>query len=351
LPNGAIVLVERHPQAKSLYLHLFVSSQTTLETPETHGLHHLLEHLEAKGRDREVDRELELHGALLTAETFRDATAYTINLRPTDLSLGLRAISSVMQLGPVTKEQVSREAEIIRQEQALEDVTTQISVDAWRLAYGDQGLDPSGDLDVISHATPEALAKLHGAEFVGPNLVLLVVGNVDLDATTRSAAAVLSGAAPGASVGAPMRTATADVPVGAGRAVALRVTDFNSSQTASRLAAAFGLASRLTDAFVTYTPSQRGGLIIFGSTSEGDVRTDIATVRAQDLFATGRALAKAWLNSQIGAESTGFLRGLLLSQGAGVRPETMTDNLSSMTVADFAAAVQEWKGSRSVSIP
>src|SRR5579862_2564739 len=74
LDNGAVVEVERDRTAKRLAIQLLVSSRSTPDTPTTYGYRHLLEHLEAPGRDVTLDKRLETRGGFLTAETLRDAT-------------------------------------------------------------------------------------------------------------------------------------------------------------------------------------------------------------------------------------------------------------------------------------
>ncbi len=353
LTNGAVVLVERDRTAKRLAIQLFVSAQGTLETASTHGLRHLLEHLEAPGRDHDLDRRLETRGAFLTAETLRDATVYSLSLRPADLEFGLHAVSDVMELGPVSHEDIVREAEIIRQEQALEELPARLSEAAWRTAYGDDGLDPSGDPDVIAAASPEQIAKLHHEEFQGGNLVLVITGDVDLDQATVSASDLLKNIPAGSEAPMAMRrghgggsTAAAE-----GEARAALVTDFNSMQTAARLAAALGMASELEGSFVTYTPSQRGGLILVGTTGRSSgLGSRIDKIDPAVIFSLGRSLARHWVDRQIGPGADGFLRGLLLVQGAGVRPETMLDNLKQMTPDDFRAAVSAFRMPTAVEV-
>lgn len=353
LSNGAVVLVQREPAAKQLTLSLFVSSRTANEQPATHGLRHLLEHLEARGRDGDIDQKLESQGAFLTAETLRDTSVFTIVTRPSDLTLGLESMADVMALGTVTHENIVHEAAIIRQEQALAEVPARLSQAAWRAAYGDEGLDPSGDPDVIEHASPEQIADLHRRLFVGPDLVLVISGNVDVEGTTKRAANLLSTATPAKVADLAMRTGHGGqaTTTGGGEAVAALVSDFNSLATAASLAAACGIASEVDDSFLTYTPSERGGLIIVGSTGHvPDLAGKVQAIDAASIFAIGRSLARRWVEVQIGPENDGFLRGLLLVQGAGIRPETMLQNLDSMSVDDFKAALDGFKGTRAVTV-
>jgi predicted Zn-dependent peptidase len=354
LGNGAVVLIERDASSKQLSVQLFVSAQDSPETPSTHGLRHLMEHLEAPGRDGTLDRRVEARGGFITAQTLRDATVFSLSLRPSDLEFGLRSMSEIMELGPVGHDDISREAAIIRQEQALERSPEKLSEAAWEAAYGDQGLDPSGNPDVIAAATPEQVAKLHRDSFQGRNLVLVIKGDVDLDAATAAGSEILKSSPSGPPPVFKMREghagkASADT---AGEARGALVTDFNSVQTAARLAAALGIASELEGAFVTYTPSQRGGLILIGiSGGAQDLAQRIDKIVPARIEAIGRTLALRWVDRQIGSASNGFMRGLLLVQGAGVQPETMIQNLKDMRSDDFAKGFQAFRSPNAVEVP
>ncbi|HWD41502.1 MAG TPA: insulinase family protein [Fimbriimonas sp.] len=353
LPNGAIVLVQKEPTVKGLVMQLFVSAQTAPDSPKTSGLRHLMEHFIAKGRTGTLDKRLETNGAFLTAETLRDMIVFTLKLRPADLKLGMSAVADIMQMGEIKPEDIAKETQIIREEQALEQPSSILAAEAWKLAFGDSGIDPEGDPDVIGSATAEQLRLLHRSSFVGPNLVLVVSGNVDLDEATQAAAATLTTVPPAKISPLPLRigkagTGSADV---SGEARAVTAPNFNSELTSARLAAAFGIASEIPDSFVTYTPSERGGLIIVGETSDSTTLDKrLSKMDPATIFATGRSLARQWVKQQIAPDSDGYLRGMLIAQSSGLRPETMLDNLNRMTVEDFNAAVAEFQGRNAVAV-
>ncbi len=181
LPNGASVIVERMPGAKTLSVELFSSSRGTEETPLTNGLRHLLEHLIARGPKGDIDERLETAGGFLQAETLREAMTFKLSLPPGQLSFGLKVIEQLMQMPVITTDAIQHEALIIAQEAALRSNASIFSAAAWSQSYGERGLDVVGNLDVIRNATPEMLAKIHQVQFSGPNLSIAVVGDVELD--------------------------------------------------------------------------------------------------------------------------------------------------------------------------
>jgi predicted Zn-dependent peptidase len=355
LPNGATVLVERVPGAKTVWTRLFLSSRGAEDTPATHGQRHLLEHLVAVGRDGRIDERLEREGATLLAQTHRDATEFAVDAPLAKLDLALEALSEMLRLRPVAQEEINREVGILRQEGALLEVPTRLSSAAWRVAYGDLGLDPFGDLAAMQRATPASIAELHRRLCVGPNLVIVVAGDIDLDKATAAAAAIVR-TAPKVEVKSATRpageTGRNHQAVGYGEARAVPVPSYSDPKTTATLAAAFAIASDVDGAFVTYTPSGRPGLIVLGRAGENSgLGSKIAGADAASLWPRAKPLATRWLRAQTddpGANAS--LRGLLLAQSVDYTPDRIKEAISELTYAQFAAAVDTIKGERVVTV-
>jgi predicted Zn-dependent peptidase len=354
LPNGAVIFAEHVPRADRLIVQLFVGNRNVATDTLTNGRRHLLEHLSALGRNRDLDTKLESQGAFLTAETLRDATVYQISLRPDDLNLAGEAIRSLFQLGDISTDDIKKEAEVIRQEVALESTYHALSRVAWAAAYGNEGGDPLGDPDTIAATPPQALSELHAQEFVGSNLTLVISGPQGLDFMT-SAAKELMGPLPPKTLDMPsMRkflgggTSSVDRE---GEAVACEVPEWGSPRTSARLAAAFSIASSCDNSFVTYTPSLQGSLIVVGRTGEtSGLDQVIAGLSARNEFEIGRDLAKAWVKRQESVQANNTLTGLLISEGFGQKPEEVLENLDQMTLAQFAAALELFKSKDVVKV-
>jgi len=352
LPNGAVVLVTHRPTADKLIIQLAIADKNCPETATSNGQRHLLEHLMAKGVHKDVDRRLELRGAFLTAETDRDATVFTLNLKPGDLDLGLLAVSEISSLGEQTKEDIAKEAEIIREEVALEDEPRKFSIAAWKAAFGDGGLDPMGDPDRLAQVTPAQLSELHHTVFVGANVRLLIDGDVDLDAATKEARPVLE-LIPDASYKQTSRgrgtsgSASIDIE---GAARAAIVPGASLMETAASLAAALAVGAEIPGCFVTYTPTADYGLVIVGKVGDAhDMLHLIDTANPDQYFALGRSLAKEWvLNREAG--SLGTIRALMVAGDAASHPEDILENLSQMGVGDFRSAFAKFRPGKAVSV-
>lgn len=354
LPNGATILVERIPGARSLAIGLYASSRSAPDTPSTHGFRHLLEHLVATGKDGDLDHKLESAGGFMRARTLRDVIAFEMTLPAGGLNVGIDATRDILATQVKSAEVVTREAKILGEEEALRDPASRASEVAWRRVYGDGGLDPFGSLEAVSAATPAQLEKLRKTTFVASNLVLVIGGDVDLDAATKAATEVLGPMPTVKKTEAPRRIASptevsADVE-GAYRAIPVR--GYRDPATAAALAACLSLASELDRPTILYTPSGTPGLILVG-TLDGDAALAKALEEAkpQVLFERGRDLARRWVrNRMMEPEQIVAFRGMLMSEAIDLRPETMLENLDTMTYVSFAAALEGLRASSAIRV-
>ena len=354
LPNGATVLVERVPNATRLYTRLFLSARGAEDTPATHGLRHLLEHLLATGRDGRLDERLEREGAFLGPQTLRDAVEFDCDAPSGKLDLALGALGEMLRLRPLTQEAIGREVGVVRQEGALQSPSARLSTAAWRVAYGDAALAPFGDPEAMRRTTPAAMAELHRRLCAGPNLVIVVAGDVDLDKATAAAASVVR-AAPRLEARFSVRPEGKGGEAEAeayGEARALPVPAYDSPRTVAALAAALALASGVETAFVTYTPSGRPGLVIVGQTGENSgLGAKIDGANAASLWRRGRLLARLWLQRQTADPSANAsLRGLLLAQSPDYSPNGMRETIDKLTFPQFEAALAALKGPGAIRV-
>jgi len=354
LPNGAVILVEKIPAAKSLTMSLFVSSRGVSETYATNGYRHLIEHLAVKGRDGRLDTRLEAAGGFLSASTFRDVTAYEMTLPPGALKLGASAASEILRVPETDVEGIAREIKVIRQEGALRDDVALLTSAAWEKAYGERGLDAFGTVDRVSGARREDLARIQLAQLVGPNLAIVIAGNVDLDEATAAARDVLA-KFPKAAVkeSEPRKGSGGEVASDArGEARAALVGSFRETLTVATLAAGLAVGSELDDVFLSYTPSVDGGLVVVGRTTRNyGLGEAFDNAQPAALFERGRTLARRWLERQLAdPASLARVRGTLFVQGAALRPETMLENLRTMTFEDFKTGLARFGKAEAVIV-
>lgn len=354
LPNGAMVLIQRAPQARQTTVTLLAMTGGKRETPETHGRRHLLEHLLAKGESNGLDKRLEAKGGFLTAATTRDAMLIAIQSDPTDLGLALSGIREMLVAPTFTPEAIATEAKIIEQELLLTEAESSFFAKAWNLAYGDNGLDPYGSIESISSATPDDLKAIHRDLYRGSRVMLVVSGPVDVDQAMSLAKPLVVG------LPASPPEEFAPIPKGAagegsndrgfGECRGAIVGGLLEQDTLPAIAAAIALCSTHPEWRVTYTPSIQKGLVLVRTSIKGDLAPIIDTINDEELYRhweIGKALLPLWLANM---SADGALRGLLLRQEANLTPEKLLEQAKSMSFDQFKRGMDSFRRGRAVVV-
>ena len=108
LPNGVVLYAEEMPKSQGFSLLFFVS---TLGQPEAEGVagqRHLLEHLIAKGQNRDLDAKLEVRGVSLTADTLRDGIRFEMEGPSDQLSMAIESLKELITVPSFESEEVER---------------------------------------------------------------------------------------------------------------------------------------------------------------------------------------------------------------------------------------------------
>jgi len=355
--NGTVVLVERMAEEPSISIQLWASSYSVPETKDSHGFRHLLEHLAAKGNG-DLDARLEKQGCYLRARTFRDAMQIEINVGPRQMDVGISALLEVIKPLQVNQTAIDRELRVMRQEFATYDDPSRLSAGAWRQAFGDNGMDPFGDLEALAKATPEALRELHRKHFYPENLAITIAGPLDIRAATEKAVAAFGMKQGGirivrdpAPLGKPGRIEVS----GFGEGRAAMTPGYDNPLAVGSLAFALAVASEIEGSFVTYTPATDRGVVTVGQTERvSGMGIRIDSVGANDLprlFALGRVLARRWVERYLRSPSgVGFIRGLLLVQSPAASPEAMLTAIDALTYEQFKDAASQFSKEKGVTV-
>ena len=327
LSNGATIICEKR-ESKVVCVDLMLSNRDTIDTPATYGYRHLLEHIVASsipGHDREIEKV----GGVLLASTGRDWMQFEWRVPADQVALAFRGIDRMLRDCGATEDNIRRESLAIGHEIDLMNSSQLLSRQAWKSVYGEEGLDPLGTKDSASTAKPEDLAALWKKMTRGSNVVISACGNLDIRAFTTSCKAILSGLA--TSKATPFKTRAIDGSFGARGSVAVPIPPLAASSDAASaaLVAAFGLTTRLNVPFITYTPSDRGGLAIVGTLDPFESVKDV--LEKEDpaiIFSLGRIGALLWLDSKLSTpEGAAELNGQFLSLAPSFRPQKLADNI------------------------
>ncbi|HJP82985.1 MAG TPA: insulinase family protein [Fimbriimonadaceae bacterium] len=356
--NGAVVMVERMAQEPTVSVQLWASSRSVPETRATHGWRHLVEHLIAKGVGRNLDARLESQGCTLQANTFRDAMQFQVDAPPAKLDLAIASVLEMLRPLETTEQEIKKEIQVMAEEFATYEDAVRLGSAAWTFAYGDAGLDPQGTVESLTNATPAALRDVQRKQFYPENLVLVISGPVDIKAATEKGVEAI-GMRQGAireafeprDVGKSGRVET----TASGEGRAALVESFDTPSTVGALAFGLAVASQVEGGFLTYTPTLNRGLIIVGQTEKlsgmGIKIDEVTEADFPRLYETGKYLARSWVQRYLRtAQGVGFIRGLLLCQNAGSRPEQMLAAIDNLNYQQFREGAKAFEKANAVTV-
>ena len=136
-----------------------------------------------------------------------------------------------------------------------------------------------------------------------------------------------------------------------GHVRAAAVGSFREVATLATLAAGLALASEVPHAFLTYTPSDGPSLVLVGVTSRNNPLDAALKSDPARLYNLGKQLVRPWLNNQLDSPADiASTRGHLLCQSATLRPETLAENLPSLSFDQFKAGLAQFQTGNAVVV-
>lgn len=264
LPNGVRLQVEATNHNDRAALAMAVSLAGLTQEELSQGKVHLLEHLVARGPQRDLDQKLEEQGMGLTVATSRDAMVFRISCRPRQTSFALESLLTLFQSPAVTEDDIAKEIILMEEEKALREGHQVMARAAWKEVFKQEQADPMG-FPEPGQVTPEALTRLHQRLFTGRGVSIAIVGGVSTPSVFEKAKSVLLGVSAGAEREAPLRAASFQssrivVSSMRGSARAALSEGIDSTSGLALLSAAFAVSAWLPGARPFYTPSLYRGL-------------------------------------------------------------------------------------------
>lgn len=267
LANGATVYAQRIIGATNVSLAVSCVAKSNPEPVETHGLRHLAEHLIAKGSDKGIDARLEKLGAVLLAETSRDAVTFRTSLAGNQLAPVYETLQSLLGDFSVQEKELRNEIGVVGEELSLRNWAVELVADGWRRVYGSDALDPFGDPAALSKLTLEQVSAELGALRDPSGLAVVVVGDIDCEAVAKRLSELLGrkkSSATGDTWERPGATQIERVGSAEGEALSVPVSAFPSPDCLAKVAASFGARAWSAGSVVYYNPSPRTGVVTFG---------------------------------------------------------------------------------------
>ena len=144
LNNGARLLTEEVPGARSAALGFFVGAGSRHETPQENGSAHFIEHMLFKGTQkrsaRAIAEEMDAVGGALNAFTAKECTCFYAKIVDEDLPLAMDILTDIFLHSCFDPEDIEREKGVVLEEIAMaEDTPEDVVHELIMLSqYGDQ---------------------------------------------------------------------------------------------------------------------------------------------------------------------------------------------------------------------
>lgn len=189
--DGMRIVLEHIPHVRSCSVGVWVRRGSRHESPEKVGISHFLEHMVFKGTERRNAREIassiESVGGSIDAFTGREYTCFHARVLDEYIDLGFDVLSDLISSPLLSKEHMEREKQVVYEEirnmeDAPDDLVHQLySETVW--GDGPLGYPLLGTYETVRSLSCEDIRAYMNDEYVAPNFVISVAGNINYEAT------------------------------------------------------------------------------------------------------------------------------------------------------------------------
>jgi len=189
LENGLTVVHARVRSAPVVALQIWVKAGSADETLEEAGLAHLHEHMLFKGTPRRglgaIAREIEARGGEVNAWTSFDQTVYHVVLASAFFAEGLDILADAVRHSTFDKGELAREIEVVVEEikRSNDSPSRRVSRALFENAFQvhPYRFPVLGTAESVRSFTREKMLAFFHKHYAPDNMVLVVVGDVDVD--------------------------------------------------------------------------------------------------------------------------------------------------------------------------
>ncbi len=194
LPNGLTAILKPDRSAALASVQVWVKTGSMHEGVNLGaGLSHYLEHMLFKGTSRRAGREIsalvQAHGGYINAYTTFDRTVYYVDLPSEHTGVAIDVLADAVLHSTMPAEECAKEKEVILREIAMtrDDPDNRLWETLFATAFREHPYrEPIiGHRDVFAGVTREDLVGYYRTRYVPNNLVVVVVGDIDVAATRQ----------------------------------------------------------------------------------------------------------------------------------------------------------------------
>jgi predicted Zn-dependent peptidase len=189
LPNGLRVLTETMPAVRSATVGIWADVGSSVESRESRGISHLVEHMLFKGTQRRTARAIaetmDGVGGNLNAFTDKETTCYYAKVIDRHVPLAVDVLADMFLHSTFDPAELSKEQKVVLEEiKMYDDSPDELIHDLFlqTMWNGSNLGEPTiGFSDTVMRATPDGLRE-HMKQHYAPNsVVVAAAGNVDHD--------------------------------------------------------------------------------------------------------------------------------------------------------------------------
>ena len=203
LPNGLTLILKPDRSAALASVQVWVKTGSIHEGEQLGaGLSHYLEHMLFKGTGRRAGREIsatvQAHGGYINAYTTFDRTVYYIDLPSEHTAVAVDLLADAVLNSTLPADECAKEKDVILREIAMtkDEPDNRLWETLFATAFREHPYRQPiiGHRDVFSALTRDDLVAYYQTRYVPNNLVVVIVGDIDV-AATRAAVEQHFGAA------------------------------------------------------------------------------------------------------------------------------------------------------------
>ena len=204
LANGVTLILKADRSAALASVQVWVKTGSVHEDRHLGaGLSHYLEHMLFKGTKRRAGRDIsatvQAHGGYINAYTTFDRTVYYIDLPSEHTAVAIDLLADAVLNSTLPADETAKEKDVILREIAMtkDEPDSRLWDALFSTAFREHPYRQPiiGHKDVFSTVTHEDLLGYYRARYVPNNLVVVIVGDIDV-AATRAAVEAHFGSAP-----------------------------------------------------------------------------------------------------------------------------------------------------------
>ncbi|HEY3739771.1 MAG TPA: pitrilysin family protein [Bryobacteraceae bacterium] len=187
LPNGVRIITERMSHVRSVSMGIWVASGSRVETPETNGLSHFIEHMLFKGTKNrsaeEIAQSVDSIGGGLDAYTSKELVCFSAKVLDEHVPIAFDVIADLV-LNPMFREEdIKKERGVILEEIKMEADSPDYLVHEilCNNFFKDHGLGRSilGTRATVKSFDRKAVLKFYREQYDPANLLITAAGSLD----------------------------------------------------------------------------------------------------------------------------------------------------------------------------